>query len=163
MWLPPFGVPLSYAIAITYVCADTLDKGKKSYKTTAAEAPGRDDLAKLASILLSLDCFTWQMFASVIIPGYTIHTLVDIATAAIQNFIVPQLDSWDPAQIELLIKSGPTFLGLATIPFIVHPIDGAVDAIFDNSIRKVFRSILREKAGDLADDLTCCQVPVAEH
>jgi hypothetical protein len=31
----------------------------------------------------------------------------------------------------------PTFLGLAVIPFIIHPIDLAVDIVMDNSIRKM--------------------------
>lgn len=30
-WLPAFGVPLSYAVAIGYVLVDTADKGLKAY------------------------------------------------------------------------------------------------------------------------------------
>ena len=33
---------------------------------------------------------------------------------------------------------GPTLAGLATIPFIIHPIDQAVDFALDNSLRTLY-------------------------
>jgi len=32
-WLPIWGVPFSYAVAIAYVLTDTADKGSKAYRT----------------------------------------------------------------------------------------------------------------------------------
>lgn len=36
-WLPPGGVPLSYAVAVGYVLVDTGDKGYKAAKTAEQE------------------------------------------------------------------------------------------------------------------------------
>ncbi len=43
-WLPAFGVPASYAVAITYVLVDTVDKGIKAYAAAKKEL---DDKASL--------------------------------------------------------------------------------------------------------------------
>lgn len=43
-WLPPGGVPASYALAITYVLVDTYDKGVKAYRRATRELNARDDL-----------------------------------------------------------------------------------------------------------------------
>ena len=43
-WLPPFGVPLSYAIAISYVLVDTYDKGQRAYKAAEQELGSRPSL-----------------------------------------------------------------------------------------------------------------------
>lgn len=40
-WLPPFGVPLSYAIAISYVLVDTYDKGQRAYRSAEKELGSR--------------------------------------------------------------------------------------------------------------------------
>ena len=90
-WLPPGGVPLSYAIAISYVLFDTWDK----YQRTLAEAqaklgartlPPGLDAGRLAGVLgaeRGLDTLAWQLIASVAAPGYTIHTVVALARAAL--------------------------------------------------------------------------------
>lgn len=44
-WLPPFGVPLSYAIAIAYVLVDTADKGIRAYKDAGIELDGVANLS----------------------------------------------------------------------------------------------------------------------
>jgi fission process protein 1 len=36
----------------------------------------------------------------------------------------------------MLKKWGPTVVGLATIPLIIHPIDTAVDCLFDKTLRR---------------------------
>ena len=36
-WIPGWGVPLSYGVAIAYVLVDTADKGVKAYKDAEAE------------------------------------------------------------------------------------------------------------------------------
>ena len=43
-WLPPLGVPLSYAIAISYVLVDTYDKGQRAYKSADRELGSRASL-----------------------------------------------------------------------------------------------------------------------
>ena len=85
-WLPPFGVPLSYAIAIGYVLVDTVDKGLKAYARAKDELEGGAtpvradvDTGRLALLLAAertVDTVVWQLLASVFVPGYTIHTVV---------------------------------------------------------------------------------------
>lgn len=36
-WLPFWGVPFSYGVAISYVLVDTVDKGLKAYKEARTE------------------------------------------------------------------------------------------------------------------------------
>ena len=36
-WLPVGGVPLSYAVAVSYVLFDTRDKGVKAYRKASSE------------------------------------------------------------------------------------------------------------------------------
>lgn len=43
-WLPFWGVPFSYAVAIAYVLTDTADKGTKAYKTARKEVSENRDL-----------------------------------------------------------------------------------------------------------------------
>lgn len=43
-WLPPGGVPASYALAISYVLVDTYDKGVKAYRRASRELNARNDL-----------------------------------------------------------------------------------------------------------------------
>lgn len=88
-WLPPGGVPLSYAVAIGYVLADTLDKTKLAYReagrqlgqTAGTTKPG---LQRLAAGAVAVDTLLWQLAASVALPGFTIHMVVHFATEALQ-------------------------------------------------------------------------------
>jgi len=85
-WLPPLGVPLSYAVAIGYVLVDTVDKGLKAYARAREELEGGAvpvradvDTGRLALLLAAertVDTIVWQLLASVFVPGYTIHTVV---------------------------------------------------------------------------------------
>ena len=43
-WLPFWGVPASYAVAIGYVLTDTADKGNKAYKEAKFALTGNDKL-----------------------------------------------------------------------------------------------------------------------
>lgn len=56
----------------------------------------------------------------------------------------------------LVDKSVPTFCGLATIPFIVHPIDETVHAILNVSMRPALRKFLCENGQGCAAGLKIC-------
>lgn len=43
-WLPAYGVPLSYAVAIGYVLVDTADKGSKAYANAKKELDSKASL-----------------------------------------------------------------------------------------------------------------------
>ena len=84
-------------------------------------------------MIRSADCLIWQTLASVLIPGFTIHKVVKYAKMGIDS----------PALGKTLFKNstmrkfGPTLIGLGAIPFIIHPIDNAVDYLMDNTYRKL--------------------------
>ena len=172
-WLFPGGVPLSYAVAVSYVLFDTWDK----YTKTLADAEEKIvstssiDKAKLVSTIgleRGVDTLVWQLLASVIIPGYTIHTVVGVSSEVLGDVLKKDPDvfhiNWIASTMSLspetvLIfaeKSLPTFIGLLTIPFIVHPIDSAVHAILNASLRPVLRTYICDKAGGSDAGLAVC-------
>ena len=77
--------------------------------------------------LKSADCLIWQTLASVLVPGWVIHKIVKytrLATMRLQNQTG-------------MVKMIPTFMGLASIPLIIHPIDHSIDYLMDNSFRTI--------------------------
>lgn len=61
----------TYFAAISYVLADTVDKGKKG-----AAVPGDD--SALRATFGAVDTFLWQMLASVLFPSFIINRLVTL-------------------------------------------------------------------------------------
>lgn len=98
-WLPPLGVPFSYAVAVAYVLVDTYDKAAAAHREAAAlqhrpasgaapsdSAPDAVDLSKIVRLLTSeraVDTLIWQLLASVILPGFTIHQVVYFSHVAL--------------------------------------------------------------------------------
>lgn len=76
-----------------------------------------------------LDALVFQCFASVLIPGNIIAIFVEKTDEKLKD--MSEMD-------EKVKKWGPTFFGLAAIPFIVHPIDVSVDWAMDHSIRILY-------------------------
>ncbi|XP_055696576.1 mitochondrial fission process protein 1 [Lutzomyia longipalpis] len=111
-------VHLSYGIAVTYVCADAFDKSHKVYKRPSGGG------AKAAAITAG-DVLLWQMLASVIIPGFTINRIC-WGTGKLLKMT---------HQKGVIKKWVPTFVGLASIPAIIHPIDNFVDTLMDKTYR----------------------------
>jgi len=71
-------------------------------------------------------------FASVLIPGGTINIIVRASRFAMTRSAFSTI----PAGLKTW---APTFSGLGSIPFIVHPIDGFVDFVMDNTTRQWFK------------------------
>lgn len=172
-WLFPGGVPLSYAVAVSYVLFDTWDK----YTKTLAEAQEKVvssktlDKAKLVSTIgleRGIDTLVWQLLASVIIPGYTIHTVVGVSSDILEDaleknsgvFPIEWIAGATALPPETVLsfaeKSLPTFIGLMTIPFIVHPIDSAVHGILNASLRPILRGYICDQAGGTDAGLAVC-------
>ncbi|XP_018560969.1 mitochondrial fission process protein 1 isoform X2 [Anoplophora glabripennis] len=116
-------VNFTYAVATVYVLADTTDKSIKSYKVNLNE---KNHLRKV--IYTTTDTLVWQMLASVALPGFTINRV-----CALSNFILKTTDKL-PKNTRRWVVTG---IGLATIPFIIKPIDELVDYVLDKSIRKL--------------------------
>lgn len=111
----------SYVVATGYVIADTYSKASRVYQTPVALGGG----AKAATITAG-DVLLWQLLASVIIPGFTINRIC-----------------WGTGKMLKQIRAaktlrafGPTAVGLASIPLIIHPIDKLMDFVMDNTYRK---------------------------
>lgn len=154
--IPRSIVHFSYAIAIVYVIGDCVDKTIKTYRVSCgvwrhvvrqssspcqtfpktssqvvwfvlfqrSKAIGGKRIGPAAKI--AGDVFLWQMFASVIIPGVVINRITWGAGKLCNNSNVKGLAR----------KWAPTCIGLAAIPFIIRPIDTAVDEVMDKTYRK---------------------------
>ncbi|KAI3428478.1 hypothetical protein D9Q98_007303 [Chlorella vulgaris] len=175
-WLFAGGVPLSYAVAIGYVLFDTYDKWQKTQadarrKLTSRPLPASLDVDRLVATIgleRGLDTLVWQLIASVAAPGYTIHSVVAAANWALQRVEQSQqvaLSMNGAAQalgvapdvfLATLNKSVPTALGLLAIPFIVHPIDAAVHAALNATLRPALRRYVCRSAGGKEAGLAVC-------
>ncbi|KAF2878992.1 hypothetical protein ILUMI_27174 [Ignelater luminosus] len=113
----------TYGLATAYVLADTFSKTKEMYNETKHH---KMQLKK--TIYVASDTLIWQMFASVIIPGFTINR-----TCALVNLILEKNKVF-PSSIRKWVV---TSIGLATIPFIIRPIDNLVDDVLDVTLRKL--------------------------
>lgn len=122
-------------MAWAYVALDTADKAHRSYtQTAAAHAAATENgtpppavSATYAGTAYGVDTLLWQGFASVLIPGYIINRFVAFTgqVASLAQARVPRL----PA------KALSTAVGLATIPFLVAPLDDAVHGALDKYVR----------------------------
>ena len=108
--VPRWCVGASYGIAGAYVTADA------AWRSTVPP-PGRSPLVEAA------DTFVWQGLASVAIPG------------AVINRIVWAVGHVSPAHIA---RWSPTAAGLASIPFIIKPIDHGVDLLMETVFRPFY-------------------------
>ena len=119
-FLPAWGVPTSYGIAAVYVMLDTFDKSYKKFD----ETQNIQESARVA-----IDTCTWQMLASVFWPGSFIRLVVSVTYMAL------------PHKFNYI----PTLIGLATIPFIVKPIDKAIDTIMKLSVSKILKHDIKTR------------------
>lgn len=108
----PWIVNASYAVAGAYVTADAAWR-------SSMPPPGRK------SIVEAVDTLLWQGLASVAVPGFVI------------NRVVWSVGRFGPAQYRAWL---PTATGLASIPFIIKPIDNSIDLLMDKVIRPVYDS-----------------------
>jgi len=129
--VPAWIVPGSYGVAITYVFADTVDKTIKAFGSSKYISSA----LTVCAILEGLDAFLWQITASVALPGYTIHQVVEIVVAVLTA-----------AGFDLdhggVVATVPTAFGLLTIPFIVKPLDELAEQIMDFTLRKLWAPYL---------------------
>lgn len=114
-------VTFSYVASFAYVFADTSDKTIKKWNQCShlPTSSRQSECSKAAA-----DTLIWQTFASVLIPGLTIQQVVKWTKKVT-----------DMSPLKMVRNSVPTMVGLAAIPFIVHPIDLGVDFVMDNTIR----------------------------
>jgi fission process protein 1 len=144
-FLPVSVVRASYGVAIIYGLGDVIDKGWKANEENQI-AKQSNQPAKRSVINEAVDCAIWQGLASVAIPGFTINRVVRLCQVIVENpsiskklspskFLI-HIGSSFGSQDKAAIRWSPTFIGLATIPFIVKPIDHSVHFLMDKTIRK---------------------------
>jgi fission process protein 1 len=122
--VPPVCVPASYAVAITYVIADTVDKTRKAYGGAKYEEGALTSCA----LIEGLDALIWQLAASVALPGFTIHQVVAITVTLLESFERAG-GAYDVV---------PTLVGLAAIPMIVEPLDELAEVLMEAGPRKLW-------------------------
>lgn len=120
-WLPPFGVPASYSIAVAYVLVDTYDKAAAAHRDAASlrtsdraanasadgvKAVNLDNIIRLLTAERAVDTLLWQLLASVAIPGFVIHQVVYLVHMALVGFA--RLD--EPNALPDAVASGVTAL-----------------------------------------------------
>lgn len=80
------------------------------------------------SVYTATDTVVWQMLASVVIPGFTINRV-----CALSSYLLKKSTPLPDKTRKVIV----TAIGLATIPFIIKPIDHATDELLDHTIRKL--------------------------
>ncbi|CAI5454986.1 unnamed protein product [Caenorhabditis angaria] len=121
----PIVVKFSYVVAFGYVAADSIDKSAKESKKSFAND---GEKTKRVAIVAG-DTVLWQTLASVMIPGFTINRFCHFT-----NILLEKSTKLPPTSRKYTV----TLLGLATIPFIVHPIDHFVETSMNNTVRKLY-------------------------
>jgi len=119
-------VYFSYFAAISYILADTVDKGRKG----AAVGGGS---AALRGTLGALDTFSWQMLASVLFPSYIINRSVCYLDGMQGLGALPEL---------LQASWLPTVVGLILIPLIILPLDVLAHFTMNSSFRRAANTVL---------------------
>jgi mitochondrial fission process protein 1 len=140
----------SYVVAFGYCLADATSTGYHTYysnhqkrHTTTEDSNSNisdtnsshqnEQIRIRRTIVGAMDTLLWQSLASVLIPGYVIHTIVKATKYSIPKQV----------QVPLFISTWlPTIMGLGAIPFIVHPIDHSVDFVLDKTVRSFYRHYL---------------------
>ncbi|KAG9103202.1 hypothetical protein FRC06_011791 [Ceratobasidium sp. 370] len=122
--VPPAIVTAAYGISWAYIAGDV---GYETYKAkrqgpSPIEAVNFSEPTRLTMIATKRAVF--QSLASMGLPALTIHTVVKQTTKAFVNVKNVRLKAW-----------GPTFTGLAIVPFLPyifdHPVEHATDRVFD--------------------------------
>jgi len=75
-----------------------------------------------------VDTVIWQGLASVAVPGFTINRICYLSNILLRNTtsLLPGTRKWTV-----------TAIGLSAIPFIIHPIDRAVDLLMNRTFRQL--------------------------
>ena len=109
-------VYFSYFAAISYILADTVDKGKQGSENGAVNG-----------VIAAVDTFSWQMLASVLFPSFIINRIVCLLTGLQEAGTLP-----DGGLLDFI----PTAAGLISIPLIILPLDILAHFSMNKTFRK---------------------------
>ena len=124
-----------YALSIGYVVADVSQKAIEDHNSNLPN----DKVAYRA-----VDNLLWHTFASMLLPTFTVHTIVSASGSALNK--VYALEKWGN-NAAVVRKWLPVTLGLATIfgTSVPHRIDDLVTAAMNASTRKWMANYLGDK------------------
>ena len=124
--IPVGAVRSLYGLSFAYCGADialkTMDIKKHGY--------GQDKV-----ITKALDLTVWHGFASMALPAFTIHSIVKYSGKVLKQ--LPQVKTYPKVGLWT-----PVFLGLSSIPFIIHPLDDLTTYVMDNTVRHLYKDKL---------------------
>ncbi len=120
-------IRFAYGLSWTYVFADT---GFKTYEVK--------HLGPNAMKWKAFDTGIWHTFASMLLPAATIHTIVKYSSIGLNHVIK------NNTQFVRFGRFAPSIIGLISIPFIIHPIDHAVDMAMDYGLRPYYFKYFEE-------------------
>jgi len=112
--IPRSFVRALYGVSWGYVIIDT------GFNTMMAY-----DVGKEAAIYTCVDRSIFHTFASMAFPAYTIHSIVRYSGRFLRFFF----------RGTKIARFGPTIIGIACIPYIIHPLDHLADYLMDRSCR----------------------------
>lgn len=126
--IPSYALKSLYGLSIGYVLADIYEKSNNFHQ---------EKKDKYNTMIYASDLTVWHTFASMVLPALTIHSVVKYSNKGLNK--MPKLNNYPKVKLW-----GPVALGLASIPFIIHPIDHAIDYIMDNTIRKLYSDKIKQ-------------------
>lgn len=134
--IPSFAVKGAYALSIGYVGVDTIVHTiNVNSKLLHNPDITIEERQKRVAINFA-DKAVWHTCASMVLPALTIHTIVKYSN---KGFLYG-LPKMMPSIKNLVPKSSwaAVFVGLGSIPFIIHPLDHLTDYVMDNTVRKLY-------------------------
>jgi fission process protein 1 len=129
-------VYLSYLVALGYVTSDAVSKAMKAPGKFAANFEGSDRNPIDCAFNALTEVLSFQLLASVALPGFTINRIV-----LFLQFCIEKYDSSVGHLPELVLEWGPTIGGLCAIPLIVKPLDVLVETVLEYALNPLLEKI----------------------
>jgi len=121
-----YGISGLYILTDTVIRVDTLSENDGVIEHCGGQHKTDHILVKKFG-----DTLLWHSMASFIFPGLAVHKTVHLAQK-LRPYINPATVS------KGFMRAYPPLIGLAIIPFIIHPLDHAADWVMDNTIRRFY-------------------------
>jgi hypothetical protein len=143
--VPLWFVRMMYGVTFAYVGIDTLIKTHETWIETE-----KDPLQNKKTAIKLFDTIVWHGSASISLPALTIHTTVKYTGILVNKFYQDPIKTIPPTKEytkfisrTLLQKvfspsAIPSWIGIAMIPFIIHPLDHLTDYWMDRSVRRLY-------------------------
>ena len=126
-----------YGISFGYVGVDITISTVEEYQ----KSKNRPDQNKRAMIKC-IDQSSFHSMASLLFPSIAIHSVVKYTDKGLNLAVARGL------KLPGFARFLPSILGIASIPFIIHPLDELADLVMDNTLRKIYDLSIEEEKKD---------------